>query len=164
MQNHTPEWKFLRGLPQLSILEDKNIFDIATRLNKKKYGEGEFIFFQGDKVTNLYFLEMGKVEIYKSDINGKKLTLWFINEEEIFCLANLYSLQAFANARVVQNSMIYSIEKDYFDALVAGSGPFARNLIRCMSTKLPLPQNLWLEVVQNDSLLFGVGNPTVRFM
>ncbi|MHB8791620.1 MAG: Crp/Fnr family transcriptional regulator [Desulfobulbaceae bacterium] len=136
MPSETPEWKFLRGLPQFSVLDDHDIMELATRLHKKKYKEGEYIFFQGDQVTSLFFLEMGKVEIYKSDINGKKLTLWFISEEEIFCLANLYALQAFASARVIQDAMIYSIEKEYFDALVARSGVLSRNLIRCLSAKL----------------------------
>lgn len=103
---------------------------------KRKYREGEYVFFQGDRVENLYFLEMGKVEIFKSDINGKKLTLWFIGEEEIFCLANLYAPMAFATAKVVCDSMLYSIDKDYFDSLAGRSGTFSRNLVRCMSTKL----------------------------
>ncbi|GAB4336974.1 MAG: Crp/Fnr family transcriptional regulator [Desulfobulbaceae bacterium] len=132
----TPEQRFLRGMPQLGMLEDHEIIELATRLNKRKYSRGEYIFFQGEQVRHLYFLEMGRVEIFKSDINGRKLTLWYIGEDEIFCLANLYAPVAFATAKVIEDTLAYSLDKEYFDQLTERSGKFARNLLRCLSGKL----------------------------
>jgi len=132
----TPEQKFFRTIPQLSLLENEQIFELAQKTIKKKYRTGEYIFFQGDPVEYLYFLEIGKVEIYKSDINGKKLSLWHIEESEIFCLATLYSPAAFANAKVTEDALIYSLLKADFDKIIDSSQELSRNMIRCVCGKL----------------------------
>jgi len=109
----TPEQNFFRAMPQLSVLENEQVFELAKRTTKRKYRKGEYFFFQGGQVEHLYFLEMGKVEIYKSDINGRKLTLWYIEESEIFCLATVFSLDAFASAEVTENSLIWVQHRRY---------------------------------------------------
>ena len=135
-KNMTPEQHFFRAIPQLSVLENDQVFDLAQRTGKRKYRKGEYIFFQDDNVEHLYFLEMGKVEIYKSDVNGRKLTLWYIEESEIFCLATLFSQQAFASAQAVEHSLVYSLSKQDFEEIIADSGEFSRNLIRCICGKM----------------------------
>ncbi|AGF77765.1 cAMP-binding protein [Desulfocapsa sulfexigens DSM 10523] len=132
----TPEQKFFRTIPQLSLLEDNQVFKLAQKTIKKKYRKGEYVFFQGDPVDHLYFLEIGKVEVYKSDINGKKLSLWYIEESEIFCLAALYSPKAFACAEVMEDALIYSLLKKDFDEVMTSSHALSRNLIRCVCNKL----------------------------
>ena len=138
----TPEQKFFRTIPQLSLLEDDQVFKLAQRTIKKKYRKGEYVFFQGDPVDHLYFLEIGKVEVYKSDINGKKLSLWHIEESEIFCLAALYAPAAFASAEVTEGALIYSLLKTDFDKIITSSQALSRNLIRCVCSKLVTYSNL----------------------
>lgn len=135
-QNVTPEQRFFRAMPQLSVLSNELVAELARKTGKRKYRKGEYVFFQGDPVHSLFFLEMGRVEIYKSDINGKKLTLWNIEESEIFCLATLYSPEAFANAQVTEDALIYSLLKADFDKIVESSQDLSRNLIRCVCSKL----------------------------
>ncbi|BCL61392.1 cAMP-binding protein [Desulfomarina profundi] len=135
-KNMTPEQTFFRAMPQLSVLENEQIFELTKRTTKRKYRKGEYVFFQGDQVEHLYFLEMGKVEIFKSDINGRKLTLWYIEESEIFCLATVFSLDAFASAEVIEDSLIYSLSRDDFEEIIATSGELSRNLIRCICGKM----------------------------
>lgn len=132
----TPEQQFFRDIPQFSVLENEQIIELARNTKKKKYKSGEYFFYQGDNVNELFFLEMGRVEISKSDINGRKLTLWHIEEGGIFCLADLFYPKAFANAQAIEDSMIYSLPKSYFEKIIMGSGELSRDLICCMSSKL----------------------------
>ncbi len=134
--NMTPEQHFFRAIPQLSVLENDQVFDLAQKTGKRKYRKGEYVFFQDDNVEHLYFLEMGKIEIYKSDVTGRKLTLWHIEESEIFCLATLFSQQAFASAQAVENSLVYSLSRQDFEEIIAASGELSRNLIRCICGKM----------------------------
>lgn len=127
---------FFRNLPQLSVLDDQEIVWLAARARKHKYLADKFVFYQDEKINDLYFLEFGRVEVFKSDINGKKLTLWYIGDDEMFCLANLYTVRAFANARTITDSLIYSIAREDFDQLAQRSGKLSHNLIRCMSAKM----------------------------
>ncbi|MBW6520388.1 MAG: Crp/Fnr family transcriptional regulator [Desulfoarculaceae bacterium] len=135
---HGPEFQFLQSIGILSGLDDHLIHFLASRLHKKKFRKGEHIFFQGDKVSHFYFVEMGRVEIYKSDMDGRKLTLWFIEPKGTFCLATLHTPGAFANALVIEDAMLYTLKEKDFDDFVSQSGEIATRLVHCMSQKMEL--------------------------
>ena len=132
------EFQFLKSIDILSGLDDHLIRFLASRLHKKRFRKGEHIFFQGDVVSHFYFVEMGRVEIYKSDMDGKKLTLWFIEPRDTFCLATLHTPAAFANALVVKDSILYTLKENDFDDFVAQSGEISTRLVHCMSKKMAL--------------------------
>lgn len=135
---HGPEFQFLKSIDVLSGLDDHLIRFLAARLHKKKFRKGEHVFFQGDVVSHFYFLEMGRVEIYKSDMDGRKLTLWFIEPRDTFCLATLHTPAAFANALVIEDVMLYTLKEKNFDDFVSQSGEIATRLVYCMSKKMAL--------------------------
>ncbi len=133
---HGPEFQFLQSIDILSGLDDRLIEFLASKLHKKRFKKGDHIFFQGDTITQFYFLEMGRVGIYKSDPNGKKLTLWFIEPKDTFCLAALHNGTAFASAEVIEDAMIYALSKKDLDAFIAQAGEIATRLLHCMSQKM----------------------------
>lgn len=132
----TPEQNFFRAIPQLAVLDSEQIFELARKTTKQKYRKGEYVFLQGEQVERLYFLEMGRVEIYKSDVGGRKLTLWYIEESDIFCLATIFAPEAFASAVVLEDALIYSLARNDFEEIIARSSALSRNLIRCICGKL----------------------------
>lgn len=132
------EFQFLKSIDVFAGLEDKLIRFLAARLHKKKFRKGEHVFFQGDVVSHFYFLEMGRVEIYKSDMDGRKLTLWFIEPRDTFCLATLHTPAAFANALVTEDAMLYTVKENDFDDFVAQSGEIATRFVYCMSKKMAI--------------------------
>ncbi|MFK5927399.1 MAG: Crp/Fnr family transcriptional regulator [Desulfuromusa sp.] len=132
----TPEQLFFREIAQFKDLSDNQIVALARRTQKKKYAAGENVFYQGDDVNALFFIEMGTVEVYKSDINGRKLMLWNIKEKEIFCLANLFSPVAFASAVALKDSLIYSLSQLDFEEIIKESPMLSHKLVCCISQKL----------------------------
>ncbi len=133
-----PEFHFLQSIDILAGLDDNLIRFLASRLHKKKFKKGEHIFFQGDAVSHFYFVEMGRVEIYKSDMDGRKLTLWFIEPKGTFCMASLHTPTAFANAMVIEDAMLYTLKENDFDDFVSQSGELAARFMYCMSKKMAL--------------------------
>lgn len=133
-----PEFQFLQSIDILAGLDDNLIHFLASRLHKKKFRKGEHIFFQGEVVSHFYFVEMGRVEIYKSDMDGRKLTLWFIEPKGSFCMASLHTPAAFANALVIEDAMLYTLKEQDFDAFVSQSGELATRFVHCMSKKMAL--------------------------
>ncbi|MCX5870380.1 MAG: Crp/Fnr family transcriptional regulator [Deltaproteobacteria bacterium] len=132
------EFQFLKSIDILSGLDDQLIRFLASRLHKKRFRKGEHIFFQGDVVSHFYFVEMGRVEIYKSDMDGRKLTLWFVDPKDTFCLASLHTSAAFANALVIEDAMLYTLKEKDFDDFVAQSGEISTRFVYCMSKKMAL--------------------------
>ena len=132
------EFQFLKSIDILSGLDDHLIRFLASRLHKKRFRKGEHIFFQGDVVSHFYFVEMGRVEIYKSDMDGRKLTLWFVDPKDTFCLATLHTPAAFANALVIKDAMLYTLNEKDFDDFVAQSGEISTRFVYCMSKKMAI--------------------------
>jgi len=132
------EFQFLKSIDILSGLDDHLIRFLASRLHKKRFRKGEHIFFQGDVVSHFYFVEMGRVEIYKSDMDGRKLTLWFVDPKDTFCLATLHTPAAFANAMVIEDAMLYTLKENDFDDFVAQSGEISTRFVYCMSKKMAI--------------------------
>ncbi|MCA1765333.1 MAG: Crp/Fnr family transcriptional regulator [Desulfobulbaceae bacterium] len=81
-------------------------------------------------------LEMGVVEIYKSDQNGKKLTLWHIETGHAFCLANMFAGRSFANAKAATDCLAFCITRDRLEGVLAADPDLAKQFIQCISSKL----------------------------
>ncbi|MFN3740829.1 MAG: Crp/Fnr family transcriptional regulator [Thermodesulfovibrionales bacterium] len=105
-------------------------------LSKQHYSRGEMIYQQGDSVTTLFIVEMGRVEIYKTDAEGNRLTLWFIDPGELFCVPSVLFEMALANAEAVKDSVVYCLEKNDFERLVQRYPELSLGLLHCLSGRI----------------------------
>lgn len=131
-----PEFSFLRSLPLFSAIGDNTLATMAQALTKKKFRAGEHIFYQEETVEHLHIIEMGTVEIYKSDINGKKLTLWHVEGGDAFCLATLFAGGSFANAQALTDCLTFRLSRKSLVALLTQHSDLAVQFITCLSSKL----------------------------
>ncbi|MGC8736993.1 MAG: Crp/Fnr family transcriptional regulator [Dissulfurimicrobium sp.] len=102
----------------------------------KKFSKGKLIYQEGDAVNILYIVEMGKIEIYKTNSDGKKFTIWFIKPREFFCLAMMLYGVAFANAEAVQNTMVYCLNKKDYEAVINKYPEISARLLQCLAGKM----------------------------
>ena len=133
---NTAEYNFLRSLTIFSPLEDTTVQQLAAEMRGKKFRRGQYVFAQEEGVDKLYILARGEIEIFQSDENGKKLTLWAIEEKQPFCLANLFAGRSFANAVATKDSVCYYIGKKRLDSCLASGPELSRQFITCISSKL----------------------------
>lgn len=131
-----PEFRFLRKLQLFASIDDPTLLAMSRCLVKKKFTTGQHIFYQDDEVTNLHIIEMGTVEIYKSDSNGKVVTLWHVETERAFCLANLFAGRSFANAQAVTDCLIFCLPKRDLNGLLTRYPELALHFLTCVSSKL----------------------------
>lgn len=131
-----PEFSFLRSLPLFSAIGDNTLATMAQALTKKKFRAGEHVFYQEDTVEHLHIIEMGTVEIYKSDINGKKLTLWHVEGGDAFCLATLFAGGSFANAQALTDCLTFRLSRKSLVTLLEQHPDLALQFITCLSSKL----------------------------
>jgi CRP/FNR family transcriptional regulator len=131
-----PDYHFLQTIPVFSDLPDEVLKELLARCRKKKFRSGQHVFYQDDTVEHLYIVEMGLVEIYKSDINGRKVTLWHVEAGKVFCLANLFAGRSFANALAQDDCLIFCLPRRDLDWIVAQHHELALHFITCISSKL----------------------------
>lgn len=131
-----PDYHFLQKIPVFSQLPDEVLKDMLACCRKKKFRSGQHIFFQEDIVEHLFIVEMGLVEIYKSDVNGRKVTLWHIDAGKVFCLANLFAGRAFANALAQEDCLMFCLPRKDLARILEQHHELALHFITCISSKL----------------------------
>ena len=133
---HGPDYQFIKSLAVFKELPEETVERLVARMDKKRFRAGEYIFCQDDPVNHLYILELGEVEIYKSDTNGRKLTLWFIEASEVFCLANMFAARSFANAVARTECLAFRLEKEKLITSLGEDSRLSMQFITCMSSKM----------------------------
>jgi len=131
-----PDYDFLQAIPVFSSLPDEVLRELLVRCRKKKFRSGQHVFYQDDAVEHLYIVEMGSVEIYKSDVNGRKVTLWHVDAGKVFCLANLFAGRSFANALAQDDCLIFCLPRKDLDWILAQHHELALHFITCISSKM----------------------------
>jgi CRP/FNR family transcriptional regulator, cyclic AMP receptor protein len=127
---------FLKSIPVFLHLTDGALGDVRKNLYKKQYAKGKKVFEKGDHVETLYIVEAGRIEIYKTDDEGRRLTLWYINPGELFCVPTLLFGTAVANAEVIKDTVMYCLDKPAFDDLISRYSAFSAGLLRCLSSRI----------------------------
>jgi CRP/FNR family transcriptional regulator len=136
MVTTSSDYAFLRSLSLFAPLSDDALESLTHHVRRKKFRRRQLFFSQDEPADILYILEMGKVEIFKSDENGKKLTLWHIEEGQPFCLANMFAGRAFANAVALTDCLCYYIKKEQLSSFLSHEPELSQQFITCISSKL----------------------------
>ena len=127
---------FLASIPTFVGLDEPALAEIKAHLYKKEFSKGKLIYQEGDAVNILYIVEMGKIEIYKTNSDGKKFTIWFIKPREFFCLAMMLYGVAFANAEAVQDTLVYCVDKKNYEAIINKYPKISARLLQCLAGKM----------------------------
>lgn len=127
---------FLKSLTVFSQADDEALGEIRKRLYKRSCGSGKMIFQRGDAVSSLFIVETGQIEIYKTDADYRRLTLWHIGPGELFCVPSLFNGTAIANAEVVKDAVFYCLDKKDFDELLERFPRIAAGFLKCLSRRI----------------------------
>jgi CRP/FNR family transcriptional regulator len=127
---------FLKTLPVFLQVDDEALGEIRKRLYKRSIGKGKTVFQRGDAVSSLFIVETGQIEIFKTDDDYRRLTLWHIGPGELFCVPSLLSGTAIANAEVVKDAVFYCLDKADFDDLLESFPRIAAGFLKCLSGRI----------------------------
>lgn len=106
-----------RFLDNLSPLERYEFLQLCHRRN---YNENEYIYYQGDPGTGMYFIEEGKVQlIVEPEVDsGVEPKTYTISAPESFGALSIgYELRRMSSAKCLCNSMLLGFFKPDFETL-----------------------------------------------
>lgn len=119
---------------------DRRLFGRRSRLNRKygrTFGEGETIVRQGDDSQVTYFLDSGRIGLYREAADGTRYRLANIEAGEIFGeMAYLLKERRTATAVAETEVAIYRIPPALFEELLALNPKLARRVIETLSERL----------------------------
>ena len=112
----------------------KDLNAISMLISKRK---GEILFLEGDRGEDLYFVLRGAIKIFKTNSEGKEITIDIAQEGELFAeivlfLRNMYPVSAMA----IENSLLLAINsKRMFDKIKENPG-FAMKFLGLFAKRL----------------------------
>lgn len=101
----------------LKALNPLDRYEFLQLCNKRKYAAGEYIYYQGDPGTGMYFIENGVVELIVETENENKPTFRLEAPETFGALSIGYEMRRMSSARCITDCTIYGFFKPDLMAL-----------------------------------------------
>ena len=129
-QWHMIEKDFFIGLAN----EKKDFVSLSTpRLLKKK----QMIFQEGEIGGSAFYLDEGRIRIFRESFIGKEAIVFIRNRGEIFGLAELLGEQKRVfNAQAISSCRLYEIRKKDFEMLLQRHFPLAKRVIEILGRRV----------------------------
>src|SRR5690625_3030339 len=77
-------YEFLTQFTIFKTLEKHEMEPIVEIAGSKKYKTGTMIFMQDEPITDVYFIQEGKINIYKTDYEGKEQIVNVLQKDDMF--------------------------------------------------------------------------------
>jgi CRP/FNR family transcriptional regulator, cyclic AMP receptor protein len=108
-----------------------------NEVKEEKYAKGEIIFREGDKDFHFYILQQGKVQIFSTTPEGRKVAIAVIEEGEAFGEFSLLdSAPRSASAMAMTECVIMKISADAYEKLLQDLPDWASNMLRSLVNRL----------------------------
>lgn len=127
---------FFRTIPVFLNVGDDVLLEVRKRVYKKQVPKGRTIYQRGDSVEELYFVEAGRVEVYKTEDEVRRLTLWYVNPGEMFCVPTVMTGTAIASAEAVEPTMLYCLHRKDVDELLDRFPELAVGFLKCVAGRI----------------------------
>lgn len=134
---------------ELNDFELTKITDIAIVREWKKQSH---VFLQGDPLENVYFINTGKIKIYKSDINGKEQIVAIMKKGEMFPHVGFFRKGDYpAYAEVLENSTLIAVPISKFENVLIENPELCIKVFRVLGEKIVDLQNRLEEQILNNT-------------
>jgi len=101
-------------------LSDSALAKISKIVEEKKFQKGSIIFEEGTVSDVLYFIEKGKIEIFKRISDGATKTLAILTEGSQFGEMSLFEdKMRIAAARAISDTVLFAVKKEKFLEIVS---------------------------------------------
>ena len=119
------------------VLNDEQKDRLKEKSTLAYYKKNEIIYKEGDKPTGLLFLSKGKVKIYKEGVGGREQIVRMARLNGFIGFRALFAKQNYlATAEAIEESEIYTIEKQTLFDTLKENGEFGFQIIEYLASEL----------------------------
>lgn len=135
---------WLREIPIFSDLDDAELESLKLLVHKRKFGQGEYIFHEGEKRQSVYFVRSGTVKVYKNDKAGREQIVSFLQAGEMFPHVGFFDITPYpGTAQAIEDSELAYIEVLAFENFLYRHPKIGMKVMRVLGRKiLDLQQKL----------------------
>lgn len=139
-------------VPIFENLNCDELSEVVKSINHNVYSKGEILFDEGSTANNMFFVNEGKVKLYKYTKDGKEQILHILSEGDFFGELNLLnsSIHNFS-AKAIKNSKICSLSNEEMKNIIMKKPQIGIKLLESVGERLANTENLAQNLATNDA-------------
>lgn len=137
---------FMRDLGKEDALKD-----LADGRNVNHYRKKQIIYTEGNHPARMFYVVSGKVKTFKSNEDGKELTVGLYSEGEFFGYNSLLEHTVYKeSAEAMEDSEIALIPREDFEALINNNAEVSRKFIKMLAHNVTEREEQLLNLAYNS--------------
>ncbi|BCZ46452.1 Crp/Fnr family transcriptional regulator [Clostridium gelidum] len=138
-------------IPIFENLNNEELLEIVNTINHKEYIKGDVIFTEGNVANTLYFINEGKIKLYKYTKDGKEQILHVLSEGEFFGELELIKVSKYGfNSKAIVNCKICTLTKDEMKDIIMKKPEIGIKVLETVGERLSKVENLVQNLATND--------------
>lgn len=125
--------------------------ELSTNRNVNVYKKKQVIYSEGNHPNRLFFVQRGKIKLFKSNDDGKDLTIGLYGQGEYFGYMPLLENSTYKEtAEALEDSEIAVIPREEFDALIKENPLVMKKFIQILAGNITEKENQLLGLAYNS--------------
>lgn len=139
-------------IPMFENLEESELLKVTDSIDHRVYSKGEVLFSEGSTANNLFFVNEGKVKLYKYTREGKEQILHILSEGEFFGELNLVTCSIYHfNAKTIKDCKICVINNESMKKIIEKNPHIGIKFLEHAGERLANAENLAQNLATNDA-------------
>nr|WP_239454385.1 Crp/Fnr family transcriptional regulator [Bacillus suaedaesalsae] len=133
-------------------MNEKELESIIDISSVRSYNQKMMVFMQDEDLDRVFFIQSGKVKIYRTDINGNEQIVSILENGEMFPHVGFFRKGNFpAHAEVIEKASLIVIPIDEFEGVLLNSPEMCIKLFNVLGEKIVDLQNRLEEQILHNT-------------
>ncbi len=139
-------------VPIFENLEENELLQVVNSIEHRVYKKNEILFGEGSVANNMFFVNEGKVKLYKYTRDGKEQILHILSEGEFFGELNLLncSIHNFS-AKAIKDCKVCVISNEIMKEIIVKNPHIAIKFLESAGKRLANAEKLAQNLATNDA-------------
>lgn len=130
------DWFNIEDIDIFKDLKNETLKLLKEKARYREYKKGEFLFFDKDKIDDIYFILRGKVTLYKYTQKSQKRIIYILGKGEFINEVIFDSLSSSINAEAFEDCIIIKYNVEDFKKIMATDFDLALKIINSIGRKV----------------------------
>lgn len=138
-------------VPIFENLNNEELAEIVKTIDHKEYTKGNIVFTEGNVANTLYFINEGKIKLYKYTKDGKEQILHILSEGDFFGELELIKPSKYGfNSKAIVDSKICTLTKDEMRKIMMRNPEIGIKVLETVGERLSKVESLVQNLATND--------------
>lgn len=144
--------RFCAGkVPIFENLDCNELEEIVEKIEHKSYEKGNMIFTEGSDANTLFFINTGKIKLFKYNKDGKEQILHILTDGDFFGELDLIKSSKYKfNAKAMDDAKICTLTKNEVKNIIMKKPEISIKLLESVGERLSAIENLAQNLSTND--------------